>query len=75
MISKKQIINGIGLFFVAVALMAWSIVLISGICLVAEIIVLALNELKVTLSQIAVIFIVSFLISIITLIFSGISSI
>ena len=75
MISKKQIINGIGLFFVAVALMAWSIVLISGVCLVAKVIVLALNELKVTLSQIAVIFIVSFLISIITLIFSGISSI
>jgi len=75
MISKKQIINGIGLFFVAVALMAWSIVLISGICLVAEIIVLALNELKFTLSQIAVIFIASFLISIITLIFSEVSNV
>ena len=75
MISKKQIINGIGLFFAAVALMAWSIVLISGICLVAEIIVLALNELKFTLSQIAVIFIASFLISIITLIFSEVSNV
>ena len=75
MISKKQIINGIGLFFVAVALMAWSIVLISGICLVAEIIVLALNELKFTLSQIAAIFIASFLISIITLIFSEVSNV
>jgi len=75
MISKKQIINRIGLFFAAIALMAWSIVLISGICLVAEVIVLALNELKFTLSQIAAIFIASFLISIITLIFSEVSNV
>ncbi len=73
MISKKQIITGINLFFTALALIAWPIALVLGICLVAEVIVLALNTLGLDISKVAAGFVISILISIVSIVLSILS--
>jgi len=73
MISKKQIITGINLFFAALALIAWSVVLVLGVCLIAEIIILALNTLGFDISKIAAGFAISILVLIVSIVLSILS--
>jgi len=70
MISKKQIINVIGLVFAAICLVIWPIVLISGACFVVNTIAIILN--KFSSSEITIIFITSFSTLIIALLLSKI---
>jgi len=70
MIPKKQIITGINLFFTALALIAWSVVLVLGVCLIAEVIVLALNTLGFDISKVAAGLAVSILVSIVSIVLS-----
>jgi len=73
MIPKKQIITGINLFFTALALIAWSVVLVLGVCLIAEVIVLALNTLGFDISKIAAGLAISILVLIVSIILSILS--
>jgi len=73
MIPKKQIITGINLFFTALALIAWSVVLVLGVCLIAEVIVLALNTLGFDISKVAAGLAISILVSIVSIVLSILS--
>lgn len=73
MIPKKQITTGISLFFTALALIAWSVVLVLGVCLIAEVIVLALNTLGFDISKVAAGLAVSILVSIVSIVLSILS--
>ena len=60
------------LCFALASLIAWVIVWLSGICVVAELIVIGLNKLGIDLAHLVVAFVVSFLISIIAFLLSEI---